>query len=1357
MTLAQWIDPDDADQVTLDGDRVTAITDKSSAGNDLAGDEKADVLINFGNAAISPNDQYTTEDDNAIALVLQGGAVLQAGPSPNKWGTNALFIPSGSSSPLQAAVIPVHSPDVTALGTGDFTIEMWVYPTNLTNAGIYDQRTTEPSVYPTIYYNGSLFYFANGLNRITGTTMALNQWHHIAVCRASGTTRLYLNGSQTGANYTDSNNYGSAPVYLGNRSYVTGSSTPMQGYIDSVRIIKGTALYTGASYTVPTRAWQMPPQLDFINYQNRSPGRDILDTAFGSLEKTAASSPALVNMDGPSLTAVVATKELLPTGQDNNAVVYGMRSADVTSPLDDQGWSISLEEGGTIYRGAVGSKEIDLVASDAAMYANFNGADGDTSFTTQDASKRALGFGGGARISTGQAKFGTASVQFDTSPEGYLQVDNYDDALTFGTGDFLIEMWIYNITLPATFFIYDGRSAGTQVAPVIYYTAGGLDYYVNGGTRIAGGALSSGVWQHIALERVSGSTRLYIDGVQTGSTFTDANNYVSVPTMRIGNYALGLVNNSMNGYIDDFRVLKGSFAYGPSPASFSVPTAPAYDSYGAVSEMISTVSLDSSNSMVTAHRTGEYVGAIEFDGTLGFGNDVKLGGLGAPDLVSDARICEAVYYDGALGIDDIRRLEGYLAHKWNMQDSLPATHPFKYRGPDKQPAAQLIANFVGDRDGHAGSPQYIAETGQVATFVSTASLDDNEFKFNGTSLALNGSSDYVTFPDSADYTFDGDFTIECWVYFNTVPTNAGFVSHYDSQSGNNRSWIWGKFGSNLRLYTSTDGANSGVVQFNQAWTPTTGVWYHCAVTRENNTVRLFVDGTQLGTDAAYGSPEALFNCTDVLRIGATRGGSGVTDYMNGNIDSVRIVKGTALYKRNFTVPPRAFRVPLTADLICNFNGQDAIASPPGYVTEDAGARTVAFIGNAQLDTFMKKTGVASLLCDGSGDRVEIAHNVDFEIGANDLTVECMVRFTTDPSTSVECFIGQWSQNASPVDEREWLFYLNNNTLTFAISTDGTGTGIASINVAWNPVVNTWYHLVFERHDDVGYFWIDGVAQGSGALSTTAYSGTAPLVIGGNDEGTQDFTGNIDHVRFFNGRALRGDINARKPEELFDSTGKDAEYAFLWNCEGTDGRAGSPASEAVSDDVAARLLTFTGTAQFDDAEHRVGTTSLSVTTGSNYVTIPQASPDDLALGTDDFTIEFYFKFRSIGGSTIIFDQRASGTQAVPTIYNITNTIYYYVNGANRITGTVTLETAKWYHICVERVAGTTRLYLNGLQTGGDYSDSTNYIGNPIGIGAALYSPVSGTDGWFDMIRISIGRAIYKGDFTPPTAPVGEPIE
>jgi hypothetical protein len=146
-----------------------------------------------------------------------------------------------------------------AFGAGAFTIECWFKLNSIT---AYTQLIGNNLGW-TIYFEGNNLVFYAGSNNSTWdiasnivimNTPSLNTWHHVALCRSGTSTKIFLNGSQVGSTYTDSNNYIclSGRPFLGALSDSTGTLY-LNGYIDDARITKGYARYT-ATFTPPTAA-----------------------------------------------------------------------------------------------------------------------------------------------------------------------------------------------------------------------------------------------------------------------------------------------------------------------------------------------------------------------------------------------------------------------------------------------------------------------------------------------------------------------------------------------------------------------------------------------------------------------------------------------------------------------------------------------------------------------------------------------------------------------------------------------------------------------------------------------------------------------------------------------------------------------------------------------------------------------------------------------------------------------------------------------------------------------------------------------------------------------------------------------
>jgi len=180
-----------------------------------------------------------------------------------------------------------------------------------------------------------------------------------------------------------------------------------------------------------------------------------------------------------------------------------------------------------------------------------------------------------------------------------------------------------------------------------------------------------------------------------------------------------------------------------------------------------------------------------------------------------------------------------------------------------------------------------------------AVISSAQSKFGGSSMYFDGTGDYLTTPDSADWDFGtGDFTVEGWFNFSAHTTSIALVSNYLNGS---TGWTFQYDGttSQLRL------ANGGTALINASWTPTNGTWYHLAVCRSGTDLRLFVDGVQVGSTVTNSTD--LTGSTSVLSVGALFAGTWQQFY-SGYIDDLRITKGTARYTSGFSgsLPSAAF-------------------------------------------------------------------------------------------------------------------------------------------------------------------------------------------------------------------------------------------------------------------------------------------------------------------------------------------------------------------------------------------------------------------------------------------------------------------
>ena len=182
-----------------------------------------------------------------------------------------------------------------------------------------------------------------------------------------------------------------------------------------------------------------------------------------------------------------------------------------------------------------------------------------------------------------------------------------------------------------------------------------------------------------------------------------------------------------------------------------------------------------------------------------------------------------------------------------------------------------------------------ADTGQTITFVGTAQIDTAQYKIGTSSLLLDGNSDYVTVPDSADWDFGtGDFTFDTWVRFANVGDRQCIL---DISTRQIEIDLFPGGTDYLSVYLMNGAASTF------AWSPSVDTWYHVALTRSGTNLKAFIDGTQIGSTVTNSTD--ITGGSGVLALGRENGGNW---YFNGNIDAARITKGTALWTANFTPP-----------------------------------------------------------------------------------------------------------------------------------------------------------------------------------------------------------------------------------------------------------------------------------------------------------------------------------------------------------------------------------------------------------------------------------------------------------------------
>jgi hypothetical protein len=602
-----------------------------------------------------------------IVASASNSYVIRSDGSLWAWGDNTFGqVPSVSlnrSSPVQVGTGSVNSVllntstyltvpanSVFAFGTGDFTVECWVYLlANTASAAIFGPWTGGATTSCWVFTQGTSavnlrFGVSNGsaitfYESTSSGGFQFQSWTHIAACRSSGTLRLYANGVLL---FTTADSTNMTPTQTLQINGITGFGSMSNMYISNVRVIKGQALYTaqfvpsttslttstvgatgsGAagsiSGTISLLTCQSPNLVDnssnnFAITQIGSPFVDRLNTpsmtqtnTFDSWSQVTASKfsnfafgirnngklyawgdNSLYQLgDGTSLmrfspTQITASSwSVVSTGQshavavtnDNKLYVWGSsNSADygqfasvasfswakisasgshtLAIRSDNMLFAWGANASGQLGDGTVTQRNSPIqvgisswsqvsaswsssyaIRSDGGLFtwgANNNGQLGDPYSSTNGRSSP-------VQIGTGSAN----SVSFNGT-SNYLSIPD-SVAFAFGSGDFTVEAWVYQLASKAVTIVSQWPVGSTSFIFRIDVT-GKLSFAYNTGVETnstaSTGTISYNTWAHVAWTKIGTTVRYYINGVLDATTNTVSGTFVdSTGPVLIGLY-----------------------------------------------------------------------------------------------------------------------------------------------------------------------------------------------------------------------------------------------------------------------------------------------------------------------------------------------------------------------------------------------------------------------------------------------------------------------------------------------------------------------------------------------------------------------------------------------------------------------------------------------------------------------------------------------------------------------------------------------------------------------------------------------------------------------------------------------------
>jgi len=256
---------------------VTSGSQNVITGLNLSGNKWGVDIKEEWDAVISPGDQYynscslllhfngsngsTTFTDNSPSpktATPTGNAQISTAQS--KFGGASLLL-DGSGDYLTLA-----SNAAFGTGTGNFTIEFWMYPVSVASGYAFDNRTGGALQSVLGYFSAAgSFTFTGGIitTGITKTGITANSWYHVACVRNGSTVYLFFDGVSAGTDSIGGSANSSNPLTIGSKY---DGTTGFNGYIDDFRFTKGVARYTG-NFTPPSS--QFPDGTGITQYATK--------------------------------------------------------------------------------------------------------------------------------------------------------------------------------------------------------------------------------------------------------------------------------------------------------------------------------------------------------------------------------------------------------------------------------------------------------------------------------------------------------------------------------------------------------------------------------------------------------------------------------------------------------------------------------------------------------------------------------------------------------------------------------------------------------------------------------------------------------------------------------------------------------------------------------------------------------------------------------------------------------------------------------------------------------------------------------------------------------------------------------
>jgi hypothetical protein len=583
----------------------------------------------------------------------------------------------------------------------------------------------------------------------------------------------------------------------------------------------------------------------------------------------------------------------------------------------------------------------------------------------------------------------------------------------------------------------------------------------------------------------------------------------------------------------------------------------------------------------------------------------------------------------------------------------------------------------------------------------------------------------------------GDWTIEASVY--KTNSTEGYVFDTLALTGGSTDAIRIAISSSGAVYFykySTLLTSGGSIALN--------TWNHIAVVRQSQTIKIYLNGTQVNT--TYSDTGSNYTCGTNRPLVGINGYDIASDPFQGYISNLRAVKGVAVYTGNFTPPTSPLAATQSAGtnisaitgtqtslLTCQSNRFIDNSSNNFTITRNGDTRVVAFSPFNPSASWSAATNGGSGYFDGNGDYLTVPANAAFTL-TGDFCVEFWVYsgLLAGGATNPTFINDSAGSNSS-------IFYETNG------SNRGLclyAAGAARITTATNVLVeNQWNHVAILRSGTTGTntaAFVNGTRVGTATAFTGTVDFSPPVINRYGPSAAGYLNGYMSNFRIVKGSSV------------YDPTSSTITVptAPLTNITNTSLLLNFT-NAGIYDATSKNDLETVGNAQISTTQSKWGGGSMYFDGNGDYLQTP--SNPILPFGTGDFTIEFWAYWA--GGSftsyaTAIDTRNGSVAAGLAIAANITTGAWYVSISAQEILGTVAAA-ASWQHIAVTRSGTSLRLFVNGTQTGSTYTSSNDFSNTTLRVGLRPDNQYP-WNGYLQDLRITKGYARYTSNFTAPTA-------